>query len=336
LRFLREISDEFVDDAVLAAFDLAVYLILKSAGIVNGEMATVANRVSLESEEAAKTSVARLSIVAASFLVVIKLATGYVTGSISVWASLLDSTMDIFASVINFFAVRAAARPADEDHSYGHGKAESLAGLFQSIVIAASGIFLIYESIRRIINPNQTKSEWIGIVTMLVAVLVSIALVVRLRRVARETESPALQADAMHYVTDIYSNLSALLALVIVGLTPWQIADPIISIAIAFYILWSAVSVGRESIDVLMDRRLPLIVDEKIASVVSRYREQGVLGFHDLRTRRSGSQKFIDLHLEVERSMSLQDAHDTTVRVLRDIEAEIPRARVHIHTDPAG
>ncbi len=305
---------------------------------MKNEVATsVKNKASrLEAEEAAKTSVARLSIFAAAFLIALKLATGFITGSISVWASLLDSTMDIFASIINYFAVRAASRPADEDHTYGHGKAESLAGLFQSIVIAASGIFLIRESIRRIISPNQTSSEWLGVVTMLIAVVVSIALVARLKRVARETESPALQADATHYVTDIFTNLGALLALVIVGLTPWQMADPIISIGIAFYILWSAVIVGRESIDVLMDRRLPLDVDEQIAVVVSSYRTQGVLGFHDLRTRRSGSQKFIDLHLEVERDMNLQDAHDVSVRVLRAIEAEIPRARVQIHTDPAG
>ena len=295
-----------------------------------------AGRVSIQSDAAAKSSAARLSMLAAGFLIALKTATGVVTGSISVWASLLDSTMDIFASAINYFAVRAASRPADDDHSYGHGKAESLAGLFQSLVIAASGLFLVYESIRRIVSPNQTKSEWVGILTMVVAVLVSMALVARLRRVARETESPALQADATHYVTDIYSNASALLALVIVGLTPYQIADPIISLGIAFYILWSAVSVGRESIDVLMDRRLPFQVDEQVAEVVGRYRDQGVLGFHDLRTRRSGSQKFIDLHLEVVRDMRLQEAHDVSVRVLRAIEAEIPRARVQIHTDPAG
>jgi ferrous-iron efflux pump FieF len=299
-------------------------------------MATATGRVTIkESEEAAKTSAARLSMLAAGFLIVLKTATGFITGSISVWASLLDSTMDIFASTINYFAVRAAARPADEDHTYGHGKAESLAGLFQSIVIAASGIFLIYESIRRIINRSQTSSEWIGVGTMIVAVFVSIALVKRLKRVARETESPALKADATHYVTDIYTNSGALLALVIVGIkSSWQIADPLISIAIAFYILWSAVMVGSEAIDVLMDRRLPLNVDEQIGEIVSRYKEQGVLGFHDLRTRRSGSQKFIDLHLEVARDMLLQDAHDVTVRVLRDIEAEVSRARVHIHTDP--
>ncbi|HJU53303.1 MAG TPA: cation diffusion facilitator family transporter, partial [Pyrinomonadaceae bacterium] len=199
-------------------------------------MATAAGRVSIKSEAEAKSSAARLSLLAAGFLVVLKTATGVITGSISVWASLLDSTMDIFASAINYFAVRAASRPADEDHSYGHGKAESLAGLFQSLVIAASGGVLIYESIRRIINPNPTESEWVGILTMIVAVLVSVALVARLRRVARETDSPALHADATHYVTDIYSNASALLALVIVGLTPYQIADPIISLGIACYI----------------------------------------------------------------------------------------------------
>lgn len=299
-------------------------------------METAAGRLSVQSEAAAKTGAARLSMLAAAFLIALKSTTGFITGSISVWASLLDSTMDIFASAINYFAVRAASRPADDDHSYGHGKAESLAGLFQSLVIAASGLFLVYESIRRIINPNPTESEWVGVLTMIVAVLVSIALVVRLKRVARETESPALHADATHYITDIYSNASALLALIIVALTPYQIADPIISLVIAFYILWSAVSVGRESIDVLMDRRLPLQVDEQVAEVVSRYRDQGVLGFHDLRTRRSGSQKFIDMHLEVVRDMRLQEAHDVSVRVLRAIEAEIPRARVQIHTDPAG
>ncbi|MDQ3819057.1 MAG: cation diffusion facilitator family transporter [Acidobacteriota bacterium] len=300
-------------------------------------MVTAIKRASLkQSDEAAKTSVARLSMLVAAFLIVLKTITGFITGSISVWASLLDSTMDIFASTINYFAVRTAARPADADHAYGHGKAESLAGLFQAIVIAASGIFLVYESIRRIINPKEVTSEWIGTMTMVVAVLVSVALVRRLRRVARETESPALHADALHYVTDIYTNSGALLALVIVWLTPFKIADPVISIVIAFYILWSAATVARESIDILMDRRLPLDIDEQIAEIVSSFKDEGVLGFHDLRTRRSGSQKLIDLHLEVERDMRLQEAHDLSVRVLRAIEAEIPRARVQIHTDPAG
>jgi cation diffusion facilitator family transporter len=242
--------------------------------------------------------------------------------------------MDIFASTINLLAVRAAARPADEDHAYGHGKAESLAGLFQSLVIAASGAFLIWEAIHRLFAPRPTNSEWIGVITMLIAIAVSFALVLRLRRVARETESLALRSDAAHYTSDIFTNSGALVALLIIALTGWQMADPLISLMIAIYILWSAVSVGRESMDVLMDRRLPADIDERIAEIVQRYREQGVLGFHDLRTRRSGSEKFIDLHLEVARDQRLQEAHDVTVQVLRAIEAEIPRSRVHIHTDP--
>jgi ferrous-iron efflux pump FieF len=288
-----------------------------------------------EHEERAKVRAAQLSILAAAFLIALKTVTGFLTGSISVWASLLDSTMDIFASLINFFAVRAAARPADEDHAYGHGKAESLAGLFQSLVIAASGLFLIWEAARRVITPHPIGSELIGVGVMLIAIFVSVALVVRLRRVARETESPALLSDSLHYATDIYTNSGALLALVIVLLTGWLIVDPLISIAIALYILWSALGVGREAVDVLMDKRLPQEIDEQVASVVNSFREQGVIGFHDLRTRRSGSQKFIDLHLEIERDRRLEDAHDLSVRVLRAIEAKIPRSHVQIHTDPA-
>ena len=286
-------------------------------------------------EAAAKNAAARLSVLAAAFLITIKTISGFLTGSISVWASLLDSLMDIFASIVNFFAVRAAARPADEDHTYGHGKAESLAGLFQSLVITASGLFLIREAIRRIFEPPAITSEWIGIGTMAVAITVSLALVARLRRVARKTESPALASDAVHYASDIYTNGGALLALAIVYFTGWKIVDPIISIAISLYILWSAFTVGREAVDILMDRRLPLEIDEQVREIVGRFRDQGVFGLHDIRTRRSGSLKFIELHLDVDRGLSFEQAHAVTVRVLREIESEIPRSRVSIHTDPA-
>src|SRR3712207_5884200 len=145
-----------------------------------------------------KASAARLSVAAAAFLIVLKTATGYLTGSISVWASLLDSTMDIFASVINYFAVRAASRPPDDDHHYGHGKAESLAGLFQSVVITVSGIFLIREAVRRVVTPHATALEWVGVGTMAVAGAVSVALVARPREGARGTGSPALNARSVH------------------------------------------------------------------------------------------------------------------------------------------
>ena len=286
------------------------------------------------SEARLKASVARLSVAAAAFLIALKTLTGVLTGSISVWASLLDSTMDIFASAINYYAVRAASAPPDEDHRYGHGKAESLAGLFQSFVISVSGLILLWEAIRRVITPRPTSSEWLGVGTMALACAVSFALVARLRQVARMTDSPALNADAVHYATDVYTNGAALAALLVVALSGWTLVDPLISILISGFILWSAFDVARDSVNVLMDRRLPRAVDTQVAAVVERFRPEGVLGFHDLRTRRSGSLKFIDLHLEVEADLTLQQAHDLTVRVIRAIQQEIPRSRVQIHTDP--
>ena len=287
------------------------------------------------SEARLKASTARLSVLAAAFLIALKTVTGLLTGSISVWASLLDSAMDIFASAINYFAVRAASAPPDEDHRYGHGKAESLAGLFQSFVIGVSGLLLLWEAVRRVITPRPTESEWLGVGTMAVACAVSILLVARLRSVARKTDSPALNADAVHYATDVYTNGAALAALLVVALSGWTLADPLVSILISGFILWSAVDVARDSVNVLMDRRLPREIDAKVARVVERFRPDGVLGFHDLRTRRSGSHKFIDLHLEVEADQTLQQAHDLTVRVIRAIQQEVPRSRVQIHTDPS-
>ena len=171
---------------------------------------------------------------------------------------------------------------------------------------------------------------------MVIAIVVSIALVVRLRRVGRETDSPALTSDAVHYATDVYINTGVLVALVATVLTGWRLVDPLVSIAIAMYILWSAGHVAYESINVLMDRKLPADVDETVATVVSRYESQGVLGFHDLRTRRSGSHRFVDLHLEVLRTKGFEEAHELTVQVIHAIEAELPRTRVQIHTDPSG
>lgn len=287
-------------------------------------------------ESAAKASAARLSIYVAVFLISLKTFTGFITGSISVWASLLDSAMDALASLLNFIAVRASSRPPDEDHLYGHGKAESLAGLFQAGVISVSGLFLVWEAIKRIIEPYETSRELLGVGTMIVAALVSLLLFRRLRRIGRETDSPALQADAMHYATDVYTNGAALAALLIVRLTNWTIADPLISIVISLLILRSAFEVGRDAVDVLMDRRLPEEFDLKIADIIANFEPLGVRGFHDLRTRRSGAYKFIDLHLEVESKQSLVEAHDLTVKVIRAIQSEIPRCRVQVHTDPVS
>jgi ferrous-iron efflux pump FieF len=287
-------------------------------------------------ETATKNSAARLSIIVAVLMIALKATAGFLTGSISVWASLLDSVLDMFASTLNFIAVRASSRPADEHHTYGHGKAESLTSLFQAIVIGASGVFIIWEAIHRIADPHETRSELIGIGSMTIAIVVSVWLVRKLRRAALETDSPALSSDALHYTADIYINASVLVALLLTWLTGWSLADPLISMGIALYILKAAFELARESIHALMDRKLPVEVDDKVAEIVARYKNDGVYGFHDLRTRRSGSQRFIDLHFEIDRNKSFEESHDLTVKILREIEAEIPRSKVHVHTDPGG
>jgi cation diffusion facilitator family transporter len=226
-----------------------------------------------------KNSAARLSIIVALFLISLKATAGWLTGSLSVWASLLDSVLDLFASTLNFIAVRAASRPADEDHTYGHGKAESLTSLFQAIVIGASGIFIVWEAVHRIRDRHQTRSEAIGIVSMMIAIAASVWLVRRLRRVARETDSLALASDALHYATDIYINSGVLFALLVTVFTGWSLADPLISFVIALYIIKSSFELARESIGVLMDRKLPLEVDNKVAEIVARYRNEGVMDF---------------------------------------------------------
>lgn len=283
---------------------------------------------------ALKQSAARLSIVTAAVLIVLKTATGLLTGSISVWASLLDSVTDIIASVINYLVIRIAARPADEDHTYGHEKAESLGALCQALIISVSGSLIIWGAINRILKPVAPDAAWLGIGSMFISMMISFALVRRLRRVARETNSPAIQSDAAHYATDIGTALSALIALLLVTLTGWKLADPIISIGISLYILWSAAGIARHSVDILMDRHIGTDADAQIARIVSNYRNEGVRGFHKLRSRYSGAQRFIDLHLEVDENKTFREAHDLTVLVIRAIEAEIPQVSVHIHTDP--
>lgn len=293
------------------------------------------NQTSATSTETqAKFNASRLAISVALCLVALKIASGWYTGSISIFASLLDSTMDVFASTINFLAVRAAARPPDEEHTYGHGKAESLAGLFQSVVVLVSGGFLIFEAARRIITPQATRNELVGVLTMIIALGVSLSLVMYLRRVARETESAALRSEAMHYITDIYTTTSALIALVITLFTGWQLADPIISLVISIYILLYAATNARSFIDALMDRSLPESVNEIVADVITNYIPRGVCGFHDLRTRSAGSEKFIELHLEIEATKTFVEAHAITVDVIRALEEAVPRAHVQIHSDP--
>lgn len=273
------------------------------------------------------------SVAVATTLIAAKLAAALLTQSVSVLASLVDSMMDVAASVINLLAVHYSLQPPDRDHRFGHGKAEPLAGLAQAAFIAGSAVFLILHAIDRLLHPQPVASAAIGIGVQGFAILLTGALVLFQRRVIRQTQSTAISADALHYVTDLLSNAAIIVA---IGLSVlgWPSMDSSFAIGIALYILYSAGHIGHESIQLLMDHELPPEVHAQIKEIV-RANPQ-VRGVHDVRTRRSGQTYFIQLHLMLDDGLPLVEAH----RVGDDVEAEIkavfPNADVLIHQDPTS
>ena len=274
------------------------------------------------------------AVAAAALMIAGKLGAWLATDSVSLLSSLADSVMDVLASLINLFAVRQALQPADREHRFGHGKAEPLAGLGQALFITASAIFLIVEAAGRIMEPEPIARAPIGIGVMVFAIIVTTALVAYQRRVVRLTGSTAIRADSLHYAADILMNVGVIAALALTMTVGWGLADPIIAIAIAGVIVHAAVRVGWSAIQQLMDRELPEEDRERIRRIVLGHPE--VLDCHDLRTRRSGIDSFIQVHVEMDRSLTLLRAHEISDDVEARIRKAFPRAEVLIHADPEG
>ncbi len=274
------------------------------------------------------------AVAAAALMIAAKLGAWLVTDSVSLLSSLADSVMDVLASLINLFAVRHALQPADREHRFGHGKAEPLAGLGQALFITASAIFLIVEAVGRIMEPEPIARAPVGIGVMVFAIVVTTALVAYQRRVVRLTGSTAIRADALHYASDILMNVGVIAALALATTVGWGLADPIIAMAIAGVIIHAAVRVAWSSIQHLMDHELPEKDRERIRRIVLEHPE--VLDCHDLRTRRSGLDSFIQVHVEMDRSLTLLRAHEISDDVEARIREAFPHAEVLIHADPEG
>jgi ferrous-iron efflux pump FieF len=267
-------------------------------------------------------------------LVLAKLGSWLLTGSVSLLASLIDSAMDALASLMLLFAVRYALVPPDAEHRFGHGKAESLAGLGQALFVFVSGCFLLYRAADRLVHPQPLENTGIGILVMAVAIVGTLVLLAFQRHVISRTGSAAIKGDALHYKTDLLTNLGVLIALGMHALIGSERADPIIALAIGTYILYSAWEIGREAVELLMDRELPESDRLRITALAQRHAE--VRGVHDLRTRRSGRSIFIQLHLEMDGRLSLQHAHAVADVVRDSIEAVYENAEVIIHQDPVS
>lgn len=273
----------------------------------------------------------RAALAIALTLVLAKAIAWWLSGSVSLLAGLTDSLLDSAASLINLIAVHFALRPADEDHRYGHGKAEALAGLGQALFIGVSAILIGLQGIERLQSPQPLEAGGIGIAVMLLSLALTVALLAFQRKVVRETGSTAIHADSLHYRSDILLNSSILLALLLTRFG-WLQMDAIFAIGIAFYIFWSAISIVRGAIAVLMDEELPGETTQHMYQLATSV--PGVLGAHDLRTRISGTRWFVQLHLELPGEMSLSQAHAHCVAVEKAIHDHYPRAEVLVHADP--
>ncbi len=275
------------------------------------------------------------SVVVAFLLIAAKLVAWYLTDSASMLGSLLDSVMDSMASLINMVAVRYSIKPADEDHRFGHGKAESLAGLAQSGFILASAILLLVHCAERLAGPAPPGLEnvGVGLAVTVFALCSTLALVAVQAHAIRLTGSTAIRADSLHYKSDILLNLSVMAAL---GGAGWGFprVDAILGTGIAFFIAHGAWRIGWEAFDMLMDRELPPEVDKEILALALSHHE--VLGVHDLRTRRSGNRYHIQLHLEFADDTVLLSAHKVADEVEAAIGARFPGADIIIHQDPQG
>ncbi|WP_324734584.1 cation diffusion facilitator family transporter [Pseudomonas paeninsulae] len=255
----------------------------------------------------------------------------WLSGSVSLLAGLTDSLLDGAASLLNLIAVHYALRPADEDHRYGHGKAEALAGLGQALFIGISAVVVGMHGVDRLLNPQALGAATLGIAVMLLSLALTAALLLFQRHVVRETGSTAIRADSLHYRSDLLLNASILLALLLASFG-WPQLDAVFGIGIAFFILWSAVSIAREASAVLMDKELAPELSERMHLLACGI--PGVLGAHDLRTRMSGTRWFVQLHVELSGELSLLHAHELCERVEFAIRAEFSRAEVLVHADP--
>ncbi|MBG8560382.1 MULTISPECIES: cation diffusion facilitator family transporter [Pseudomonas] len=271
------------------------------------------------------------SLGVASILIVSKAVAWWLSGSVSLLAGLTDSMLDGVASFLNLLAVRYALRPADDDHRYGHGKAEALAGMAQALFIGVSAVLIGVQAVERLKNPTPLGDATVGIVVMLLSLGLTVALLMVQARVVRLTGSTAVRADSLHYRSDLLLNASILVALVLARFG-WPQVDAYFGLGIALYILWSALQIARESSAILMDKELPGEVSEQMMTLVCAV--PGVQGAHDLRTRVSGNRWFVQVDLELPGTLTLTEAHVLCDAAAAAIRREYPKAEVLVHADP--
>jgi cation diffusion facilitator family transporter len=290
-----------------------------------------------EAHNRLKMKAARISVVSNSLLVSAKLAVGIFMGSVAVLSEAMHSGLDLMASVIAFYAVRKAGKPADERHPYGHGKWENVSGVVEALLILLAAAYIIYEAVLRLQHGSAIKEEHLGMGTAIMGLSAVVNWFVSryLFQVAGETDSVALEADAWHLRADVYTSAGVLVGLVLIFFTKLTILDSVAAIAVAVLIIKSSVDLTKSAAADLFDTRLPREDEVIIRKVLSGYQE-GCVDFHRLRSRKSGSMRFIDLHLVVPRKWSIEEAHQVSDRIEKEIREALANTQVIIHIDPCN
>lgn len=279
-----------------------------------------------------KMLAAAVSVVSNSTLVVLKLVVGFLSGSVSIIAEGIHSANDLVAALIAFISVRISELPPDREHPYGHGKAESISAAAEAILIVGAAVWIVVEAVRKILKPEPVEHLGLGTAVMGVSVVLNTLVSRYLFRVAREEDSPALEADAHHLATDVYTSLGVVVGLVITWFTDWHFIDPLVAIGVAILILRIGLSLTMKSLHHLMDAQLPMADVSRIEGILNG--EARIHSWHNLRTRKSGSTRHIDLHIVFRNDATLLEAHQVADELEKRIAEELAPAQVVIHVDP--
>lgn len=279
------------------------------------------------------TSVARLSIYSNIFLLIMKLVVGIFMGSISVLSEALHSGIDLLAAIIANYSVRKAGQPADSEHKFGHGKFENVSGTVEALLIFIAAIIILFKAGEKIITGGEVELIGAGLVIMGISAVVNLIVSKKIMNIAKKAESIALEADACHLSTDVYTSVGVFIGLVLIKLTGNPIFDPILAVLVALLIIKASYDLTKRSISGLMDVKLSDKEEELIKSVIAEHYSQ-YAGFHNLRTRMSGAERFVDLHLVVPRNQHVVDAHEFCNHLERDIKEKIPNLSILIHVEP--
>ncbi|MGD7008681.1 cation diffusion facilitator family transporter [Metabacillus sp. 84] len=277
--------------------------------------------------------IAFLSVISNSFIVLLKIAVGIVTGSVAVLSEAIHSSLDLLASLIAFFSVRLSNRPADKEHPYGHGKVENVSGTIETLLIFVAGIWIIYECVHKLLHPEPVHLPLLGIGVMVLGAAINLVVSRVVGNIAKKTNSVAMKSNALHLLTDVYTSLGVAVSLLLVSLTDWYFLDPLIGIVLAIYIMTEAFKLMRESFPPLLDARLSAEDEQQVIRIVNSYSDQ-YIEFHDFRTRQAGPENYVDFHLVVPSGMSIESAHELCDRIEADIHSQFEKMEVLIHLEP--